>query len=294
MNEKQCIQGRILTREDIAFIQQLLADYPTWNRTRVSQEVCRQWHWCRPDGQLKDMACRTLLLKLERAGQITLPRRQHPSSNELRRRSREMISHATAAIHGRLPDLLPLQITSVSPRTPDQALFNCLLSQYHYLGHRTTVGENLGYLVRDGQGRPLACVLFGSAAWKTAPRDTFIGWEPPVREQNLIKITNNTRFLILPWVRVPNLASHILSQISRRIAADWPAKYSHPLYLVETFVDRSRFRGTCYQAANWIYVGATQGRTRNDRTFSIHVPRKDVYLYPLSPQFRSELCHVDA
>ena len=161
-------------------------------------ELCRIWRWSRPDGQLKDMACRTLLLKLERAGSITLPPRQRPSTNEFRTRSKVIVPHQTEEIECRIHNLKPLQITQLSPRTPDYALFNCLLSQYHYLGHRTTVGENIGYLVRDCNERPVACLLFGSAAWKTAARDRFIGWDRPTRKKNLNKITNNTRFLILP------------------------------------------------------------------------------------------------
>jgi len=294
MEEKRIIQGREITPDDIEFIKQLLADYPTWNRSRLSQELCEIWHWHRPDGQLKDMACRTLLLKLERAGHITLPPRQRPARKEFRMRSQVIISHQTEEIHTDLNDLIPLQIFPVSPRSKKYALFNCLLSQYHSLGHRTTVGENMKYLVQDCRGRPVACVLFGSAAWKTAPRDIFIGWTPQARERNLIQITNNTRFLILPWVKVPHLASHILSRISRRVHTDWLTKYCHPIYLLETFVDCSRFRGICYRAANWIYVGQTQGRTRNNRDHVGHVPVKDVYVYPLSNQFRGELCHVDA
>ena len=229
MNENRVIQGREITRDDIAFIKKLLSDYPTWNRTRLSQELCQLWRWYRPDGQLKDMACRTLLLKLERAGSITLPPRQRPSTNEFRTRSKVIVPHQTEEIECRIHNLKPLQITQLSPRTPDYALFNCLLSQYHYLGHRTTVGENIGYLVRDCNERPVACLLFGSAAWKTAARDRFIGWDRQTRKKNLNKITNNTRFLILPWVKVPHLASHVLSQISRRIAVDWIRKYGHPI-----------------------------------------------------------------
>jgi len=132
-------------------------------------------------------------------------------------------------------------------------------------------------------------VLFGSAAWKTTSRDTFIGWDHTVREENVNRITNNTRFLILPWVKVPHLASHILGKISRRINKDWISKYGHPVYLLETFVDRSRFKGTCYKAANWICTGQTTGRTRNDRYRSIQAPIKDVYVYPLHKNFRQEL-----
>ena len=290
MEEKRIIQGREITPDDLEIIMQLVSDNPSWNRTRLSRELCRIWHWHRSDGQLKDMACRTLLLKLEGSGYITLPPRQNPSPNQFRKRSKPMVSHQTDGISCNLHDLVPLQIAQVSPRTTDYALFNCLLSRYHYLGHRTPVGENMKYLVQDSRGHPLACVLFGSAAWKTAPRDTFIGWSPPARERNLIQMTNNTRFLILPWVKVKNLASHILSQIARRIATDWLAKYTHSIYALETFVDRSRFRGTCYQAANWIYTGQTQGRTRNDRKRTIQAPVKDIYVYPLTKQFRRELC----
>ena len=146
------------------------------------------------------------------------------------------------------------------------------------------------YLVRDQLGRPLSCVLFGSAAWKTEPRDQFIGWDAVTRERNLMYLTNNTRFLILPWVTVPHLASHLLSQLSHRLSSDWDAKYGHPIYLIETFVERMRFRGTCYQAANWICTGPTKGRTRNDRYTTIEAPVKDVYVYPLHKCFRRELC----
>lgn len=142
------------------------------------------------------------------------------------------------------------------------------------------------YLVRDRHGRDLACVLFGSAAWKTKPRDEFIGWSRETRARNLLWITNNTRFLILPWVRVPHLASHVLGRISRRIRTDWRAKYGHPVYLLETFVEQGRFLGTCYKAANWIFVGSTTGRSRQDRYNTLAVPVKDIYLYPLIPHFK--------
>jgi len=169
-------------------------------------------------------------------------------------------------------------------------LFNGLLAGHHYLGHRNTVGENLRYLVRDRMGRPVACALFGSAAWKCADRDAYVGWDRLTRERNLQRLTNNTRFLILPWVVVPHLASHVLGLIARRIRADWQAKYGHPVYALETFVDRERFPGTCYRAANWRRLGATQGRTRNDRNDRIRAAVKEVYLYPLVADFRQRLC----
>jgi hypothetical protein len=180
-------------------------------------------------------------------------------------------------------------VSVAAPGSEDVRLFNGLLAHYHYLGHRNTVGENLRYLVRDCHGRPVACALFGAAAWKCAERDAFLGWERATRERNLQRLTNNTRFLIPTWVQVPHLASHVLGLIARRIRGDWQAKYGHPVQALETFVDRSRFKGTCYRAANWLRLGATRGRTRNDRAHRIRAAIKDVYLYPLSPDFRREL-----
>ena len=268
-----------------------MKENPDWGRTRLSQEICKLWNWQGPNGQLKDMACRTMLLKLERSGGIALPPRQRKSTNAFRNRSLASVSYSTQAITGSLKPLMPLQISVVPLNSADMALFRCLLSAHHYLGLRNTVGENMQYLIRDQTGRPLSCVLFGSAAWKTEPRDRFIGWDAATRERNLIYITNNTRFLILPWVKVPHLASHILSQLTRRLSSDWVAKYGHAIYLLETFVERARFRGICYQAANWIYTGQTKGRTRNDRYATIQAPVKDVYVYPLHKRFRRELCN---
>jgi hypothetical protein len=169
-------------------------------------------------------------------------------------------------------------------------LFKFLLHRYHYLGHRTCVGENLKVMVSDSQGHLLACVLFGSAAWKAKSRDAFIGWEPQVRERNLSLLTNNTRFLILPWVRVRHLASHLLAQLCRRVSGLWMETYGHRVHLLETFVERDRFRGTCYRAAGWTHVGATAGRSRNDVHAILCVPVKDIFLYPLSADFRAKLC----
>jgi hypothetical protein len=236
------------------------------------------------------MAARTLLLKLERAGHIQLPKRRHPSSNEFRNRNPLLVAHATEPIRCALRDLRPLAVSIVEPGSADLRLFNCLLSRYHYLGHRNTVGENIRYLARDCAGRPVGCALFGSAAWKCAARDAWIGWDRGRREANLGLLTNNTRFLVLPWVTVPHLASHLLATLARRVRADWQSKYGHPIHALETFVDRDRFRGTCYQAANWVRLGSTQGRTRNDREHHIRAAVKDVYLYPLSLNFRKELC----
>lgn len=232
------------------------------------------------------MASRTLLLKLEKKGLLVLPpRKKDPRPTALR----PHVPHSKDTIDSGLQSLRPVEIVLVEPTSPHWNLFACLLNEYHYLGYKTSIGESVKYLVLDQCGRTLACVLFGSAAWKTAPRDLFIGWNRQTRQRNVNLITNNTRFLVLPWVRVPHLASHILSLVSKRINGDWIKKYNHPVWALETFVDSTRFKGTCYKAANWIYLGKTSGRTRNDRFHDIQVPIKDIYLYPLARNFRQTL-----
>ena len=290
MTEIMVIQGRELHAEDIGLIRSFLAEHGDWCRTQLSEELCRRWDWRNGQGRFKDMAARTLLLKLERAGLIQLPKRRCPSSNGFRNRNRPLVVHATESIRCALRDLRPLTVSIVEPGSEDLRLFNCLLSRYHYLGHRNTVGENIRYLVRDRTGRPVGCALFGSAAWKCAARDLWIGWDRGRREANLGFLTNNTRFLVLPWVTVPHLASHLLATLARRVRADWQAKYGHPVHALETFVESDRFKGTCYRAANWLRLGSTQGRTRNDRNHCLRATVKDVYLYPLIPDFRRELC----
>jgi len=273
------IQGRNLSQENMDWIRQLMLEHPDWHRSRLSQEICAAWNWVNATGQLKDMACRTMLLKLERLGYLQLPpARSVCVGNSVRHHV--AVAHSTNGIDGKLRDLMPLHI-EVPQHTTSTRLFKHLLTEYHYLGFCGTIGENIKYTIFDRQQRPLACMLFGSAAWKVSSRDEWIGWSPNIRQANLPFITNNMRFLILPWVRVPHLASHMLASISKRISADWINKYGHPLHLLETFVERDRFRGTCYRAANWIRVGQTQGRSRNDAHRTLQVPTKDVYVYPL-------------
>jgi len=284
------MQGRELNTSDIEGICGLLQAHPEWNRTRLSRELCALWAWRNAAGRPKDMAARTLLLKLERAGHIALPARRGASVNSRRNLHIAAVPAPEEPISSALRDLQPLGVTIAKPGTPDARLVQSLLAHEHYLGVRNSVGENIRYLVRDGFGRPVACALFGSAAWKCADRDAFIGWQRSTRERNLQHLTNNTRFLIPRWVRVPQLASHVLGLIARRIRSDWQEKYGHPVHALETFVERSRFQGTCYRAANWQRLGETRGRTRNDRNTTIHVEIKDVYLHALTPRFRKELC----
>lgn len=289
-SESMVLQGREVTGADIELIRVLLAENPARGRTPLSQELCRRWDWRNASGQLKDMSCRLLLLKLERAGHIRLPPRIRPSTNGFRNRRPPVAPVQKDLIGGSLRNLQPLQVCIVAPGSADARLFLGLLAHEHYLGQRNTVGENIRYLVRDRYNRPVACVLFGAAAWKCADRDAFLGWDRPTRERNLQHLTNNTRFLIPAWVQIPHLASHVLGLIARRIREDWQAKYGHPVHALETFVDRSRFKGTCYRAANWRRLGATRGRTRNDREHRIQTSVKDVYLYPLVKDFREALC----
>jgi hypothetical protein len=287
MSRDLIIQGRQLTACDIETIRRLIDLHSDWNRSRLSKELCNLWHWHTDKGLLKDMACRTMLRKLEQKGFITLPvaRREGP-----RKKITMDVPHSRDVIISKLNDLAPLQVITVKTQRHFNGLFHCLLSRYHYLGYRGHVGEHMKYLVLDRHGRPLSCVLFGSAAWKTTPRDEFIGWNQIARRQNLRFVTNNTRFLILPWVRVPHLASFILGACLKRLRKDWQRDYGHDLCLVETFVDRSRFKATCYRAANFRCIGQTKGRSRQDRLHRMQVPIKDILVYPLVHDFAQKLC----
>lgn len=290
MNESLVVQGRVVSQPDLEMLGHWLEQNPGWSRRHLSQVLARHWDWRNGAGQLKDMAARTLLVKLHQRGLIVLPPRRQVPTNRMR-------CGAAAAhrawdqqpIAGGLAQLGALTVGEVSGQTGERAWVKAALGQFHYLGFGGAVGENLQYTVRDGQGRLLACLVFGAAAWKCQDRDRFIGWSSPQRERRLGLIANNTRFLILPWVKVPHLASWILGQVSGRLARDWRVKYGHDLVLLETFVERERFRGTAYRAANWLAVGATTGRTRQDRHKCIEAPVKDIYLYPLRGDFREVL-----
>lgn len=276
-------------------IRQMLASHPDWSRWHLSQELARVWDWRNPAGQLKDIAARTLLLKLEQRGWIELPARRRIPTNRMRDK-RMLPLEAGVVLSPRvevLVNLLPVEIREVSrpAGSNQQKLFEQLLHQHHYLSYRSPVGENLQYLVRDCQGRALACVLFGAAAWQCADRDEYIGWDALTRAAQLHLLANNTRFLVLPWLRVPGLASNLLSRIARRLSRDWQSKYGHPIYLLETFVQHDRFSGAAYRAANWLRVGQTKGRSRQNRPDGrpYHLPIKDLYLYPLDRRFRQRL-----
>jgi hypothetical protein len=289
MDKTFVVQGREITPEDITRIRELIAGNRHWSRWRLSKVLSAEWNWRNANGQLKDMAARSLLVKLNERGLITLPPRKQVPSNRMASRSIQLPVWDRMPVCGPLQSLEPLTIREISSEPADRHQFSSALAEFHYLGYRGTVGENLQYVVTDADGRPLACLLFGSAAWKCRPRDEYIGWNPQQRARNLHYLTNNTRFLILPWVRVPHLSSRILGRVLRRLSSDWQKKYGHPIVLVETFVEQQRFSGTSYKASNWILVGSTTGRSRQDREHTIRVPVKDVYIYSLARRFRQEL-----
>jgi hypothetical protein len=290
METPTIIQGRMLTAGDIVAVRELRVQNPSWSQYRLSRELAVRWDWRNGNGQLKDIACRSLLRKLAARGLIELPAPRVVSPNRFRHLPVKPVDHDTTPITEPLSSLQPLQLLDISLEA-HSALFAWLLARYHYLSFKQPVGENMAYLAADRHGRPLACLLFGSVAWSCAVRDQHIGWNVKQRRERLHLLTNNHRFLILPWVQVPCLASHLLGMIAGRLSQDWQAKYGHPILLLETFVDR-RFQGTCYRAANWLRLGQTTGRTRNDRHKCIEAPVKDVYVYAMHdlalPRLRDE------
>jgi len=292
----QVIQGRLLSSDDVELIRRLIATHPHWSRNRLSIAVSEQFNWRTANGQLKDMSARLLLAKLAESGLIQLPARQRRGGRQRLRALSEpelfwlAASQSVQTIESPLDALRPLEVLLIEARTKEANDFICHLHHHHYLGFGGTSGQNLRYLIRDCSGRDLACVLFAGAAWKVKARDEFIGWSPEQRTRQLGLIVNNSRFLILPHVRVPHLASHILALILRRLRSDWQRKYNLMPCLAETFVERPRFSGACYRAANWLLVGQSCGRSRHDRYHRRQVPIKDIYLYALCADFKKRLC----
>jgi hypothetical protein len=281
-------RGREVTEADAAFLRDLVRRHPQANRRALSQLVCQAWNWVQPNGTLRDMVCRGLLLALHRAGHIVLPAPQRGSANlRAYRRPPAPVTVAAEPIHAPLRELLPLTFRQVR-RTAEERTFNGLIQAHHYLGYTQPVGEHLKYLVHSGD-RPLACLTWSSAPRHLGPRDRFLGWSKEQRQKNLRFLAYNPRFLILPWVQVPHLASHILGRMARILPADWQRLYGHDLVFLETFVDPTRYRGTCYRAANWIVLGQTTGRGKNDLTHKANRSLKEILGYPLCPDFRQRL-----
>jgi hypothetical protein len=281
---------RSVTPEDVDIVRRIIETHPGKSRRFISQEVCREWDWRQPNGFLKDMVCRSLLLLLESKGLIKLPPRKFTPANPLAKRKKpSRVDVDKTPIHFSVADLFPIELKQVR-RTPFEKTFNGLVSEYHYLGYTQPIGEHLKYMAFSG-GRPIACLAWGSAPWYIGVRDRFIGWNKTIREKNLHLITNNLRFLILPWVQISCLASYLLALNRQRLSKDWQDLYKHPVYLLETFVDTQRFQGTCYKADNWICVGKTTGQGKLSKPGQPLLSKKAVYVYPLTKSFRRELCH---
>ena len=282
-------RGRTLGSADIERIRQLIAANPTSSRHALSWELCRIWDWKQQNGALCDAVCRGLMLMLHRAGVIELPAvRNTPPPRSITRQRPEPVIPDNRPVNGALGSIGVIGIEQVR-HTPNEALFNSLMDQYHYLGYEQPVGEHLKYLVRAANGQAIACLAWSSAPRHIGCRDRFIGWDLEARKRNISLLAYNTRFLILPWVRVPHLASHLLGLMASRIARDWQQLYAHPVHMLETFVDPTRFRGTCYRAANWIALGRTTGRGKNDLTHRANRSEKEVLVYPLHRRFRERL-----
>jgi hypothetical protein len=289
-------RGQLITAAEVEFIRQFIAQHPGINRRQLSLRLCEAWGWKQANGAPRDMVCRGLLLQLQQAGRLELPPARQVHRNPAARRA----THGTKALAPFLLDTTPLEVPlgALQPlefqqvrRTAGEPLFNYLVGQYHPLGYIRPVGEHLKYLVYAA-GRPIACLVWSSAPRHLGARDRFIGWSAEERGRNIRFIAYNPRYLILPWVRVAHLASHILGRMARCITGDWERVYGHPIYFLETFVDPERYRGTCYRAANWVVMGRTTGRGKNCPNKRPNRSIKEVLGYPLTPHFRELLAEV--
>jgi len=280
-------RGRPIAEADVAFLRGLLASHPGASRRALSLKVCEAWGWVQPNGRPRDMVCRGLLLALDRGGHIDLPPARWVAARPGRRPRPPAVAVDSTPVRGSLAEVGALEFRQVR-RSPEDSLFNGLIETHHYLGYAQPVGEHLKYLVYAG-ARPLACFAWGSAPRHLRPRDRFLGWSAEARRRNLHLLAYNSRFLILPWVEVRHLASHLLGRMTRMLSGEWERVYGHPVHFAETFTDPSRFRGTCYRAANWVWLGRTTGRGKDDRTHRANRPLKDVLGLPLTPRFRELL-----
>src|SRR5215831_12180421 len=291
MAEEWRYRGRVVTADDVTLIRQLIADNPGTSRRRLSEKLCEVWQWKQANGALRTMVCRGLLLMLHRAGEIELPPVRFKTLNPfVVRATPPPMLIDTTPIAVALKELRPIELQQVR-RTGDEPLFNSLMEQHHYLKYEQPVGEQLKYLVW-AQGRPIACLAWSSAPRHLGGRDRYIGWSAEARRCNIRFIAYNTRFLILPWVQVPHLASHILGQVMRRLSQDWGRMYGHPVYFAETFIDPGRFHGTCYRAANWKLLGMTTGRGKDSTSKRPNRSLKEVLGYPLTADFRELLSQL--
>jgi hypothetical protein len=290
MNDTYRYCGRWFSFAELQTIRQIIAADPLSSRAQISRQVCQALVWYKPDGGLKDMTCRVALLRMQKDGLITLPPPKRPPKSMLAKITFTTETAPQEAVTTPVHNLPDLQLHPVSQR-PQQLLWREFIHRYHYLGYTPLPGAQMRYLVTS-ENRILALLSFSAAAWKTAPRDNFIGWKAEQRQHNLHLIVNNSRFLILPWITSKNLASKVLALAARRIADDWLSRYGYRPVLLETFVEAQRFMGTCYKAANWIHIGQTKGRGKLDAHKTCSLPIKDIWLYPLKPSFKQTLCNT--
>lgn len=280
------ICGKPFSNKDLEKVKRIIKENPTTNRYKLSLMLCKEFNWISANGHLKGMGCRASLIKLHRKGMIELPAPQKRNWNNTKTKITN-ISDPQFPIERSITELKDIQLNKVSTRQGKQ-LWNELIERYHYLGNTLLAGAKIKYLIYCNEGL-LGAISISASAWKVAPRDKWIGWDHNKREKNLNLIVNNSRFLILPWVRVKHLASKILSICAKQIRSDWKQRYNYEPVLLETFVEKDRFKGTCYKAANWIYVGQTQGRGKKDIHNECALPIKDIWLYPLVKDFRKRL-----
>jgi hypothetical protein len=284
-------RGRSVTAADVRFINELVTRHAGESRRRLSARLCEAWQWRQSNGALRDMVARGLMLALWRAGHIELPQiRQRPLNPLVARVGPETVDVERTPVCTSLRELGPIEFRQVR-RAPEERLFNSLLHQHHYLGYTQPVGEHLKFMVYAGI-RPVALFAWSSAARHLGPRDRYLGWAPQLRHQNIRYLAYNTRYLIPGWVQVPHLASHLLSRMTRMLSTQWQTVYGHPVYFAETFVDTTRHRGTCYRAANWVFLGRTQGRGKDDLTHRPNRTVKDVLGLPLVGDFRERLLNA--
>lgn len=279
-------RGRDLCAVDIALVRATIAAHYAGGRSFIAQVLCEQWAWRQPNGAYKGFAARDLLLRLEEAGHVTLPPRKAVKNNRAEPRFDRIPRYAESPLSGRVGDHPPPRIVEVSGT--ERYLWDYLVHHYHYLGRPRLVGEHLKQLVFI-EGQVVGCLGWASAAWKSAPRERWIGWSLAQKRARLPLVTNNVRFLLLPWVRVEHLASKVLALSARGLSTAWAARYGHPVVLAETFVDLGRFRGTCYRAANWQSLGTTRGHAKRGNAYHRHGVAKALYVYPLHRAFRETL-----
>ena len=284
------MRRRVIQPADLELIRQLIVAEGTQGRSHLSNRLCELWDWRQANGRYRQIACRDLLRRLEAKGLIQLPPALRAARRAGYRNTTRLpeLWEATALV-GPLAQFRPqIELRLVQDAAHHQ-VYAGLIGAYHYLGYQQATGAQLKYLVWYAD-RPIACLGFGPAAWKVASRDHYIGWSAQARPERLAWVVNNDRFLILPGVQIPHLASYVLGATLRRLRADWQQVYGHDLALAETFIEADRFRGCAYAAANWVCVGQTQGRGRNDRAFAQALPVKTVWVYPLRADFRAVLC----